>query len=90
MDLAIFVLCVNSRSCFFSKTWHPVDHSDCAAGIAAGAAAGAVVTHGAAPCAHQCRLMRVSCSWSSWQSLLAPQPAGLTPPRDVAPGSAFL
>lgn len=37
--------CVNWRNCFFSEAWHPVDHSECAAGIiAAGAAAGAVVS----------------------------------------------
>lgn len=38
MDLPISVLCVNSRSCFFSKAWQAVHLSEGAAGIAAGAA----------------------------------------------------
>lgn len=57
MDLPISVLCVNWRSYFFSKALHPVDHSECAAGIAAGAAAGAVVSQGAAAL---CMLVQVA------------------------------
>lgn len=33
MDFSIFVFCINSRSCFFFKALHHMDHSNCKAGI---------------------------------------------------------